>query len=245
MTKGQRIALQAEWWPAACRSQGWRVSDRLLRLRVCSWAVSLDNPSQLDILNALESGAEPKRSLSTTTDLNSRRDMDRVKACLLMLADDVNGAGEVGHAEIGSARRKRNVIMGHVKCLKLFEAHPRRYLAALVADLFNHGRPGLVIRDLRDEPAMRANGSAGPSDLDRLVMRLAAVVNAKRNANVLAPAWRRFQRQEPLTIHEMKVLAGAICDCRLCQQKRRSEPQRAERFEDCEPALVAAGDDPF
>ena len=39
MTKGQSIALQADWWPAACRSQGWR----LVRAGQAKWDARLEN----------------------------------------------------------------------------------------------------------------------------------------------------------------------------------------------------------
>ena len=249
MTPKQRITLQADWWPAACRSQGWKPNDRALRLRVCAWCVSLDNPTQHELLQAIQSDLEPRRPLQSTNDLDSKGDIDRVKACLLMLADDLKRTQEVGKPKIGSARRKRDVIRSSLKCLALFEAQPKRFLASLVNDMFNHGRPGLTIRDLTDDPNIRDGGHEGPSELERLVMRLAQVVNDKRNRNELVPAWQHLHLPDrPLTIHEMKVAAGVFCDCAACSRKRAGEPSvpvpvAEEDWTDFEPELEHAVDE--
>lgn len=221
MTKGQRIALQADWWPAACRTQGWKASDRELRLRVCAWAVSLPDPTQLDLLEAINSDRTPARWLESCNDLDNKEDVDRVKACLGMLADKLAATREVGRPQFGSARRKRDVIRASLKCLALFEVHPKRFLASLVSDMFNHGQPGVTIRDLTDDPNIRRGGSEGPSDLGRLVMRLAQIVNDKRNQNLLSPAYHHMQGTEPLRIHEMKLIAGVPCDCAICRKLTR------------------------
>jgi hypothetical protein len=86
--------------------------------------------------------------------------------------------------------------------------------------MFNRGEPGVTIRDLTDEPNIRRDGAEGPSDLSRLIMRLAQVVNDKRNLNVLMPAYRRMQGSEPLTIHEMKLIAEVPCECAICAKRR-------------------------
>ena len=220
MTERQRIALQARWWPAACRRQGWPVGDRALRLRVCRWAISLKNPTQPDLLAAIQSPLPPPRPLATTSDLDHQSDIDAVKACLGMLADDLRQTREVGQPQFGRARRKRDAIRAHLQCLALYETDPHRFLAALVADLFNHGRPGLTLRDLTDDPHPALAGPERPSDLDRLLMRLAAIVNQKRNANRLVPACAHLQGAEPLTIHEMKIAAGVSCTCARCRTPR-------------------------
>jgi len=245
MTSKQRIALNADWWPAACRAQGWSPNDRAFRLRACSFAVSLINPTQFELVTAIRSNAVPARPISSTNDLNAREDVDRVKACLRMLADRVTGADEVGRPQLGSARRQRDVIRDHLKCLGLYVAQPRRYLAQLVADLFNHGQPGVTMQDLTDDPNLRPDGSEGPSDLHRLVMRLAAVVNQKRNENLLLPAWAELQRPEPLTGHEMKLLAGARCACAICKRDKKPAPlvPRLENWSDFEPELELAVDE--
>jgi len=240
MTKSQRIALQADWWPAACRAQGWSTNDRDLRLRVCAWCVSLVNPSQAELLAAIQSDLQPDRQLKSTNDLDAREDIDRVKACLGMLADDLQKTAEVGHPEIGSARRKRDVIRDHLKCLALYEPHPRRFLASLVNDMFNHGQPGVTIKDLTDDPHIRAGGKESPSDLKRLVMRLAQIVNDKRNVNLFAPAWMHLEQAEPLTGHTMKTIAGARCDCAECRARQTFahwSPEGPENWQDFDPEL--------
>jgi len=222
MTNNQRIALQADWWPAACRAQGWKTGDRALRLRVCAWAVSLLNPSQLELLAAINSDRTPERNLASTNDLDNKADVDRVKACLGMLADSLRLTGEIGKPQFGSARRKRDVIRSHLKCLALFEPYPRRVLAHLVQDMFS-GKlgPDITIKELTDDsPGKWPNGGRRPSDLDRLVMRLAQIVNDKRNANVLVAAYAHLQGTAALTIHEMKITAGVFCDCAYCDGLR-------------------------
>ncbi|MEI8288816.1 MAG: hypothetical protein WCH99_05040 [Verrucomicrobiota bacterium] len=220
MTEPQRISLQARWWPAACRAQNWKTGDRNLRLRVCAWAVSLQNPTQLTLLEAINSDRQPDRWLESTNDLDNKSDVDRVKACLGMLADNLKAADEVGRPQIGVARRKRDVIRSSLKCLALYEAQPRRFLASLVNDMFNHGRPGVTIKDLTGDPNIKAGGKEGPSDLQRLMMRMQQVVNDKRNANVLVPPYTHLQGAEPLTIHEMKWTAGVQCNCKFCDDLR-------------------------
>ena len=249
MTERQRIALQADWWPAAARAQGWKTGDRDLRLRVCAWAVSLLNPSQAELLEAINSDRTPERWLASTNDLDNKADVDRVKACLGMLADDLNQTAEVGQPQFGSARRKRDLIRSQLKCLALFEEHPRRYLQRLVCDLFNHGLPGLTIRDLSDVPKA-SPGRKSPSPLDRLVMRLAAIVNQKRNENVFAPVYAHLNSPQPLTIHEMKWEAGVPCDCSACKALRAHgrapilPPLPAEEdWGDFDPELEPASDD--
>ena len=221
MTNNQRIALQADWWPAACRAQGWKTSDRALRLRVCAWAVSLENPTQLSLLDAINSDRTPVRELESTNDLDNKADVDRVKACLGMLADSVKLTGEVGQPQFGSARRKRDRIRSELKCLALFEAHPKRYLSALVQDMFAAKLgPDITIKELTDVGGDGDFKGRKPSDLHRLLMRLAQIVNDKRNANVLAPAFAHLQGTAALTIHEMKWTAKVFCDCAVCEKLR-------------------------
>lgn len=250
MTPKQRITLQADWWPAACRAQGWKVNDRELRLRVCAWAVSLSNPTQIDLLEAIRSDRQPARRLESTNDLDNGPDVDRVKACLGMLADDLKQTGEVGRPKFGSARRKRDLIRSHLKCLALFQEHPRRFLTSLVSDMFNHGRPGVTIRDLTDDPKIKAGGFEGPSDLQRLLMRLSKIVNDKRNTNEFAATYKHLKHYDPLTIHEMKWEAGVECDCKSCRglRARGRAPVLPplpvdENWHDFEPELEAVTDE--
>ena len=217
MTKNQRIALQADWWPAACHEQGWRTGDRELRLLVCSWAVSLPNPTVLDILQAIKSDQLPARILVSTNDLNTRDDVDRVKSVLGMLSGNLARTGEVGRPEFGRARRLRNVIRAQIKCLGVFQERPRAYVAEIINDKFNRARriEPITIRDLSADPVISTgrNGNVheSPSQLDQLIMTLGRIVNQKRNA-------------ADMTIHEMKLQADVPCDCAQC----RSHPSPKE-----------------
>ena len=236
MTKAQRIALQADWWPRACRAQGWKTSDRDLRLRVCMWAVSLTNPTQQELLAAIASDAQPIRWLESTNDLDNKGDVDAVKACLLMLADDLQKTAEVGQPHFGSARRKRDRIRDHLKCLALYQEQPKKYLAVMLADMFHRpaGQAPFTIRDLDDRERFY---QGSPSQLERILMRLAKVVNQKRNENKLVPAFAHLQGELPLTIHEMKLTAGVYCDCAICARINRQlpPPPAEENMADFDP----------
>lgn len=251
MTERQRIALQADWWPAACRAQGWKVGDRELRLRVCAWAVSLDNPSALELLAAINGDGQPARWLESTNDLDNKKDVDRVKACLGMLADNLKLTAEVGQPQFGRARRLRDVIRDQIKCLALYVPRPRAYVAEIINDKFNSWRkygPPVGIKDLTDAPIYRTDKKSGavkelPSQLDQLVMRVSAVLNQKRNENKLVPAWAHIQGTEPLTIHEMKLTAGVRCDCAVCRKRglwALVPPLAEENWEDFDPELEPA-----
>ena len=241
MSPEQIKSFQAYWWPAAARAQKWKASDRDLRLRVCSWIVSLMNPSQHELLEAINSDRLPPHRLASITDLTDEDQITAVKKCLGMLADNLAATGEVGHPEFNRARQKRNIIRGHIKCLALFEAHPKRYLAALIRDMFasKHG-PDITIKELAD-------AGKYPSDLQRLVMRIAQIVNDKRNQNVLVPAWAHLQGTEPMTIHEMKLTAGIRCDCAICSRLDRGQllppiPVE-ENWQDFDPELETVTDE--
>ena len=80
-------------------------------------------------------------------------------------------------------------------------------------------------------------GQRIPSQLDQLLMRVAAVVNQKRNENILVPPYTHLQGCEPLTIHEMKLSAGAACDCTICRKLSRAPlvPPMVEKWSDFDP----------
>jgi hypothetical protein len=244
MTSNQRIALNAEWWPTACRAQGWKTSDRDRRLRVCAWAVSLKDPTQLDLLNAINSDREPARILESTNDLDSKEDIDRVKACLLMLADDVEKTKEVGKPLIGSARRKRDVLRDLIKCIGVYHPRPRAYVAEIINDKFNawrkYGEP-LTIRDLTDDPVFLKDGREIPSQLDQLLYTVSACLNGsgKRGRKM------GFRLVAKDSLHDMKMKAGVHCDCMICVRRglRRPEPPQQEDWTDFEPELEMAIDE--
>jgi hypothetical protein len=174
-----------------------------------------------------------------------------------MLADHVKRTAEVGQPQFGSARRKRDVIRSSLKCLALYHPAPRKLLAKLVADMFDRyrraGQAPLTIRDLNDDVQIYTNKKTqqpyeGPSQLERLMRRLAQIVNDARNENVLVPAWARLQGTVPLTIHEMKLTAGVRCDCAICERLRAGgraplvPPLPVEEdWSDFEPEIETAG----
>lgn len=228
MTNNQRIALQAEWWPKACAAQGWKTGNRELRLRVCMWAVSLDNPTQLELLAAINSDRTPARWLASTNDLDNKADVDRVKACLLMLADDLEKTHEVGKPFIGSARRKRDIIRSLIKCIGVYHPRPRAYVAEIVNDKFNswrrHGTP-LTIKDLTDDPIILKAGREIPSQLDQLIYTISACLNGSGKLRGKKRVRLGFRVAAGHTLHEMKTAAGVFCDCAECAKSNRGRPQ--------------------
>lgn len=217
MTPRQRITLQADWWPSACRVQGWKVNDRELRLRVCAWAVSLENPNQHDLVEAINSDRTPPRELASTNDLDNGADVDRVKACLGMLADKMKETGEVGHPEIGRARRLRDAIRDQIKCLGVYIPKPRAFVAEIINDKFNRaGRlETLTIRDLTDDPIILRDGREIPSQLDQLVYTLGACLNGSGKLRGGKRSRLGLRVEAGDTLHEMKIKAGVRCDCAL------------------------------
>jgi hypothetical protein len=87
MTSKQRIAILATWWPRACDVQNWRPSDREKRLEIISEAIG--------------------RPISSMCELNNADDIDKVKAYLGMLAEDLDATAELtpAGAEYGYRRR--------------------------------------------------------------------------------------------------------------------------------------------
>jgi hypothetical protein len=235
MTKSQMIALRADWWPAACRAQGWKISDDFLRLRVLSVAVSYPPrsfPTILDALAAINSGQPVARNLESSKELDSRADVDRVKALLLFLAGDLKAAQEMDHAEEGDARRSRHVIVEErLRCLALYPlekpmgmAGAQALLAELLKDMFNKGRrfEKITVDDLSEAPQFyRRKGSSdlheGPSQLKRLLMRLDGLLHTNKKPN--GPQGYRVKAGHSL--HDMRLAAGLRCDCRYCCLARR------------------------
>jgi len=244
MTTKQRIALQADWWPAACRSQGWNEKDRDLRLRVCMWAVSLDKPSQLELLDAIKSDRTPARWLESTNDLDDKADIDRVKACLGMLADDLKKTEEVGQPQIGRARRLRDVIRDQIKCIGVYLPHPRAFVAEIINDKFNRARrvETLTVRDLTDDPIILRDGREIPSQLDQLVMTLGACLNGSGKMRGTKRSRLGFRVAAGDTLHEMKMKAGVRCDCAECLKSgsRPLVPALEENWADFDPELEPA-----
>jgi hypothetical protein len=154
----------ADLWPAACRCQGWRASDRGLRLRVLSEAV--------------------RRPLCSASDLDPTADFDRVKAHLGMLADNVQATIETDHPEIGQARRWRAAVRAKLRELREFHPDPDALLASLTRDKFGKA---LAVDELSPESTWRTDRRTGElqeghSELEQVLFTLARIVTQKRKA---------------------------------------------------------------
>ncbi len=192
MTTPQRITLMADWWPKACRAQGWKQSDRALRLRVLSEAV--------------------KRPLASASELNNVDDVTAVKAHLRMLADDVAKTIETDHPEIGRARVLRVAIGDQLKCLGLYHPNPAGFLAEIIKDKFKHGSrvEPLTLDDLHAVPFTVTNCTTGrkfviEGQLGQVQLTLARAIQAKRT-------------EAGHSLHEMKIRAGVECTCAKCRR---------------------------
>ena len=126
MTDKQRITLMADWWPRACQNQGWDDGVRALRLEVLSEAVG--------------------RPLGSASELDSGRDIDRVKAHLGWLSDDVGRTREKGDDEPGDRRRYLWLIRKHSAAV-----YEDAQLWKLLGDRFGLTRTLDAIADLSTE----------------------------------------------------------------------------------------------
>ena len=149
------------------------------------------------VLDAINSDRTPVRELESTNDLDNGTDVDRVKACLGMLADKMKETGEVGHPEIGRARRLRDAIRDQIKCLGVYIPKPRAFVAEIINDKFNRGRRSeiLTIRDLTDDPIILRDGREIPSQLDQLVYTLGACLNGSGKLRLGEPKPLANKRQ--------------------------------------------------
>ena len=244
MTDPQRITMMADWWPAACRAQEWKISDRALRMRVLSVAVSFPKGHFRTILDALAeiNSPEPlRRELNSANDLDSRDDVDRVKALLLFLAGDLKAAQEIDNNE-GKARRSRFVVVNErLRCLALYPleqpmgmAGAQGILAELLRDFFNKGRRHEVVtlEDISEEPRFyRKKGSSdlqeGPSQLQRLLMRLDGLLHTNKKGKDGRPGVQGYRVKAGHSLHDMKIAAGLECNCALCCSWRRANAAAA------------------
>lgn len=198
MTKAQRVKLMAEWWPQACRAQGWNASDRDQRLAVLSQAVG--------------------RPLASASDLNHTTDVDQVRRHLQTLADHLPAAMEQEHE--APARRQRVALEQILKCLALYHPDPDGYVREVIRDKFAHGRSNRAARDLQSPlPSIDDLSTAPrhwrrpdgvlielPSQLEQLLMTITRAVNGKSG----------FRNQAKHSLHDMYMLADLPCGCRIC-----------------------------
>lgn len=241
MTEAQRVMLMIDLpakngrparpslFTQAATIQGWKKSDRTLRLKVFSLAVTFGEFSdQLEFRDALENydliRSHPPanvqfRHLESATELNHTTDVDAVKTALLMLADNLNAAREQGKPEFGAARRWREVIADHQKCLALFPLHQpmgmagaEAFIQTLINYKFNYGKVGkITLEDLDERPGFGPNKKTGkmeekPSQVEQLLWTVNARLNGKTG----------FRAKAGFSMHDMYLSAGLPCSCKLC-----------------------------
>lgn len=155
MTKQQRITLMADWWPKACEAQKWKASDRELRLRVLSEAV--------------------RRPLKSATDLNTTSDIDKVKAHLLTLADNVEKAAEQEHE--GAARRTMHNVRLLLAELEDLHPEPGTYVMTIIRGITS-GRYGVSgVEDLHTGPRLVEGQPKKISELEQFHLTLNARIH--------------------------------------------------------------------
>jgi hypothetical protein len=112
MTAAQLKWFNTALWPNACRAQGWKVTDRALKLRVVG-----------EILG---------REISSTKEVGATREFDRVKNELLILADPTNLNAAMASVDDGRADQRNRWLH------KLTE-FDQAYVQKLVMS-FSHGQ---------------------------------------------------------------------------------------------------------
>lgn len=180
MTPKQRIHLMAELWPQACEAQGWRREDNELRYDIFAQVLGRI-PRHAQTLAA-------GHHISANDFDNS--DFDRVKAHLKFLADNIAGAIETDHPDLGERRRYLWLIRNDLHRLMEALGVPfNPYLTAILRA--EHHAQDL---DLLDTPAIY-----------RLVLTLTARIDSKRRAK----GW---------TKHDLYHAAALRCPpgCRQC-----------------------------
>jgi hypothetical protein len=213
----------------ASKVQGWKKSDRDLRLKVFSLAVTFaEFASVLEFREALENydairSSPPSgvrfRHLKSASELNHREDVDRVKVLLLMLADNVKGTDEHGKPERGHARRWRDVLDDHLKCLALYPFEQpmgrdgaQAFLQTIIDHKFNHGSVSkMTLEDVDERPRFVHNERTGqldekPSQMEQLLWTINARLNGKTGHRAKAGH----------SMHDMYLTAGLPCWCKRC-----------------------------
>ena len=252
--KGGRRASVSLFTQAA-QIQGWKKSDRELRLKVFSLAVTFQFFSVQEFREALENydaiRAHPPsnvrfRHLTTASDLNNREDVDAVKILLLMLADNVDAANEQGKTEIGHGRRWRDRLADHLKCLALFPLEKpmgadgaQAFLAEIINDKFNRGRKfsKMGLEDVDDRPNFVRNEATGkldekPSQMEQLLWTVNARLNGKNG----------YRAKAGYSMHDMYLAAGLPCACKRCldAKKPRLPAEPIVPALNCDPELETA-----
>ncbi len=153
MTSKQRIAILADWWPRACEVQGWRRDDREQRLEVVSQAVG--------------------RPITSFNDLDNGADIDKVKAHLGALAENVRATIELTPAgrDYGIRRRYLYLIRQHSRELAMGDRQSAMtYALKLAHDKFHQTAGINILEDLTTHQLLQ------------LVMTLNARLSSKTRA---------------------------------------------------------------
>jgi len=220
----------------AAKVQGWNKSDRELRLKVFSLAVTFaEFSSVLEFREALDNydaiRAHPPsnvrfRHLKSASELDHLKDVDAVKTLLLMLADDVDAADEHGKPERGHGRRWRDVLADHMKCLALYPLDQpmglggaQAFVQTIINDKFNHARQfqSMTLEDVDDRPRFVENKRIGkldekPSQMEQLLWTVNARLNGKSG----------YRAKAGHSMHDMYMAAGLPCWCKRCVSKSNS-----------------------
>jgi hypothetical protein len=128
MTTKQRIAILADWWPRACSVQHWRRDDRPKRLSVISEAVG--------------------RQIGSLNELDNAADIDKVKAHLGALAEELDSAIELTPAGEDYGYRRRLLWLIRKHGMALSPSAPESYVFALAHDKFHLTHGLSVLEDL-------------------------------------------------------------------------------------------------
>lgn len=116
-----QVAMFWRLWAAACRSQGWLPERGVSREE--------QEDRRHDLLACL--------GFASLHDVDKTAGFDAVKAALLSLKDNVQGARESDHPEIGRARRYRHKIRTQIlPCLALYVADPVAYATKIARERF-------------------------------------------------------------------------------------------------------------
>lgn len=165
-------------WAAACRAQKWTADHGVSR----------------------EELEERRHDLLATLGFGSLHDVDRtagfdaIKAALLTLQNNLDGAVEADHPEVGAARRFRHVLRTKIiPGLGLYVTEPEAYAAAIARDRF-----GQSFR--LDLDAM------SPAQAEQCLFTLSARLEAHRRQAGDTPAQMRAKLEESSQTSSMAAL---------------------------------------
>lgn len=192
-------------WPQACRANGWTREAGLTTAEI--------DAKRKEFLASC--GFESLTTVDRTTGFT------KVKNGLLVLIGASLQSGlEVGDPTLNKARNYRHVIMNDLTpCLALYVEDVAGYITAIMEDKnrwWKIDRPAceITLEDLDAKPIVRRLKNADgkwepkefPSQLEQLVMTLAARLNVLRN-------------KSDESIHTMKTRAGVPCGCKQCSRQ--------------------------